>query len=368
MLTQTLAEIITNLVQLRRLQPLVEIDSIFMTRTELEAILKGKLEEEREQVLKSQELLTILNLIPENLNLYQLYLDLLAEQALGFYDLDTGKLHVIEEAQRLRPNGEVTFATELVFALQQQHFDIRSLYEAAEQNSDTQAALAALSGGDSYVTAFQYMDTFLTPQERQEVLQSDTGSPVLEQAPYAIQKSFLFEIEAGIPFVMALQLTDPLGAVNQAFINPPVSTEQILHPEKYFHNELPISVSLPDIVNGLGAGWSQTDSNVMGEFFLRTYLETGVGERFAADAAAGWGGDRYILLRDAQDQRILVLLIAWDTLADAREFRNAATVSPIGASYQRYVSTSGTRTLFIVAPAQALIEAVRAQFPGDQWQ
>ena len=194
LLTQTLADIITNLVQLRRLQPLVEIDSNFNTRTEVALLLRAKLEKEREDVLKSQELLTILNLIPEDLDLYQLYLDLLTEQALGFYDFDTEKLHVIEEAGSLGPNGEVTFAHALVLALQQQHFDIRSLLEAAEQNSNTQAALVALSGGDSYVTAFQYMDTFLTPQERQEVLQSDTGSPILEQAPYAIQRSFLFEI------------------------------------------------------------------------------------------------------------------------------------------------------------------------------
>ena len=85
-------------------------------------------------------------------------------------------------------------------------------------------------------------------------------------------------------------------------------------------------MSLPDLVTDLGAGWSQTDSNVMGEFSLRTYLETGVGENFAAIAAAGWGGDRYILLRNAQDERVLVMLIDWDTEKDAQEFINVAYV------------------------------------------
>ena len=362
LLEQTLDEITTNLVNLRRLKPVVEFDRNFMTRTELEAFLRGKLEEERENVLKSQELLTILNLIPKGLDLYQLYLDLLTEQVLGLYDLDTEKMYVIGETERFGPNEEVTFAHELVHALQQQHFDIRSLNEAAEENSDTQAALAALIEGDAYLATFRYMDIFLTPQERQEVLQSGGDSPVLEQAPYAIQKSFVFEIEEGIPFALAVQLSGPRG-VNQALANPPTSTEQILHPEKYFQNELPIPVSLPDLVTDLGAGWSQTDSNVMGEFSLRIYLETGVGENFAAIAAAGWGGDRYILLRDAQDERVLVMLIDWDTEKDAKEFINVALIPLEGVSHRRYIGIQGGRTLFIVAPTDALIEAVRAQFP-----
>ena len=81
-------------------------------------------------------------------------------------------MYVIGETERFGPNEEVTFAHELVHALQQQHFDIRSLNEAAEENSDTQAALAALIEGDAYLATFRYMDTFLTHQERQEVLQS----------------------------------------------------------------------------------------------------------------------------------------------------------------------------------------------------
>ena len=307
-------------------------------------------------------MLSILNLIPKGLDLYQLYLDLLTEQVLGLYDLDTEKMYVIGETERFGPNEEVTFAHELVHAIQQQHFDIRSLNEAAEENSDTQAALAALIEGDAYLATFRYMDTFLTHQERQEVLQSGGDSPVLEQAPYAIQKSFVFEIEEGIPFVLAVRLSGLLGAVNQALANPPASTEQILHPEKFFQNELPIPVSLPDLVTDLGAGWSQTDSNVMGEFSLRTYLETGVGENFAAIAAAGWGGDRYILLRNAQDERVLVMLIDWDTEKDAQEFINVALIPLEGVSHRRYIGIQGGRTLFIIAPTDALIEAVRAQF------
>ena len=363
-LAQTLANITRNIVLQRRLPPLTEIDRNFMTRTELEAFLREKFEEEREDVLKAQELLTILNLIPKDLDLFHLYLDLLSEQVLGLYDSKTEELYVIGEVERFGPLEEVTLAHELVHALQQQHFDIHSLHEAVEENSDSQAALSALIEGDAYLATFEYMDIFLTPQQRQEVLQSARDSPVLEQAPYAIQKSFFFEIEDGIRFVFALRPTGGLDAVDRAFTHPPVSTEQILHPEKYLQKEAPVSVSLPDLAAGLGAGWSERDSDVLGEFGLRTYLETGVAEPVAAVAAAGWGGDRYALLHGAQGERTLVLLSVWDTDEDAKEFFAVALTPLEGVTGERYAGIQGGRVLFIVAPTESLVEAVRAQFPG----
>ena len=156
-LTDVLDEIALTTVMLRGLEPLWEVDRNMMTRTQLAAFLREKLEEDRENLSKQQEVLAVLDLVPEGMDLYQLYLDLYGEQVLGLYDTDTDKLYVISEQEHFGPNEEATFAHEYVHALQQQHFDIHSLDEEAKGNSDARAALRGLIEGDATVQQFQYI-------------------------------------------------------------------------------------------------------------------------------------------------------------------------------------------------------------------
>ena len=362
-LEEVLDGIAARVVELRGLEPLREIDRSFMTREELESFLIAELEESRGDILKEQELLAILDMIPKDMDIYQLYLDLYSEQVLGLYDSETEKMYVIGEAEDFRAGDEITFAHEYFHALQQQHFDIHALGEAVAEDSDAQAALRALIEGDAYVLTFQYLFKFLTEQEQQEATQSSEDSTVFDAAPYAIRQLFLFDIE-GIDFVVSLMGAGRLDAVKAAYDDPPIATEQILHPEKYLEDEQPELVTLPDLVAALGPEWSQIDSDVMGEFLLRVYLETGVEDNIAAAAAEGWGGDRYVLLRGPQDQRVLVALNVWDTEEDALEFFDVALLPLESRSDPRYLGIQADRTVMVVAPTEALIEAVLAQLPG----
>ncbi len=361
---ELLEEIAANVVQLRELEPLRDVDRTFMTRAELGAFLLGELEEDRQDIFHTQELLATLDLIPEGLDLYQLILALYTEQVLGFYVPEVEELYVVSELERFGPNEEVTFAHEYVHALQQQYFDIYTLGKRVENDSDASAALSALIEGDAYLMTFEYMDGFLSLREQQEVFESGGDSPVLEGAPYAVQKLFLFDVEGGIPFILALVEMGQLDAINLAFSDPPVSTEQVFHPGKYLSGERPVAISLPDIAGNLGSGWAQADSDVLGKFFLRTYLETAVGDSVAAEAAAGWGGDRYALLLGPQGARVFVAVVAWDTQGDAREFSDVALAPLAGIPGKAYVELRGDRVLFIVAPSDALVDTVRTSIPG----
>ena len=362
-LSRTLDKIAIDVVQMRDLEPLQEVDRNFMTREELSAFFVEELEEDREDISRGQELLAILNLIPSYMDLYRLYLDLLGEQVAGLYDTEEEKLYVIGNAEDFGPSEEVTFAHEYVHALQQQHFDIHALAESLEDDSEASAALSALIEGDASILQLQYMFSSLSQEGLGELFQAGEDSPVLDQAPYTVQQLLFYPYDEGVAFVTALLDTGRLDAVNQAYSNPPVSTEQILHPEKYFENEKPMSVSLPDLETTLGPGWSQIDSDVAGEFLLRTYLETGSERTIAAAAAAGWGGDRYILLRGPQNERMLVLIIIWDAEEDAREFFDVALAPLEGSPNKQFVGIYEDRTLLIVAPTEAHIEAVRLQIP-----
>ena len=61
-----------------------------------------------------------------------------------------------------------------------------------------------------------------------------TDSTLLNDAPYVLQKQFRDVFEEGVTLVRALLDEGGQESLSMAFENPSVSTEQVLHPEKYF--------------------------------------------------------------------------------------------------------------------------------------
>jgi len=106
---------------------------------------------------------------------------------------------------------------------------------------------------------------------------------------------------------------------------PPQSTEQILHPEKWFAREAAVNFVWPDLgkVSDL-RDWELLDNDVLGEFQWRVvFKEHGLSAE-AESAAAGWGGDRYAVFKHRNsDATLLMLRTTWDTAADAAEFADA---------------------------------------------
>ena len=124
--------------------------------------------------------------------------------------------------------------------------------------------------------------------------------------------------------------------MNAAFADPPGSTEQVIHPEKYLDREAPVQVRIDDGLAGrVGNGWSEATRDTLGELILRTWLDVhGVGvpttglvpapSEEAQKATAGWGGDRLVLLRHDDGELAIAMSTTWDTAADAAEFAEAA--------------------------------------------
>ena len=111
-------------------------------------------------------------------------------------------------------------------------------------------------------------------------------------------------------------------AIDAAYADPPQSTEQILHPEKYLERDEPVLVSLPPLTDTLGIGWERIDSETLGEFQTTLYLAQQVDQATAEQASAGWDGDEYAVYgRDEDD--VLVLATVWDSAADREEFVSA---------------------------------------------
>ena len=143
--------------------------------------------------------------------------------------------------------------------------------------------------------------------------------------------------------------------MGQAYGRPPVSTEQVLHIEKYVAGEEPINVTLPDISGEMGKGWIQVSAGTMGEFLIRTYLEEHLDDARASRAAQGWGGDTYSLLSGPEGERVLISLTVWDSEIDGKEFFEAyqefvalkypgpeGSAANLGESGRRWVTPDGT--------------------------
>lgn len=360
-----------------------------MTQAELRAYQEKKFEKDYTPEEARQDTLTLaaFDLLPWDFNLREFLLELYTEQIAGFYDPDTKQFFVISEQARPGVLERVTFAHEYTHLLQDQHFDLVAMGFTDDErkrpkdvDDDAMLARRALVEGDATLTQLFYLGR-LSQAERQEWLEAVQRQPseVFDRAPRVIQEELLFPYDAGFTFVQALYERGGWEAINAAFRDPPASTEQILHPEKFFRRERPIRVTLPPLTDTLGSGWQLVDENVLGEFFLRVYLEERLPASQAEEAAAGWGGDRYaVYVNEAAGQDLLTLAVAWDDEAEAQEFVDAyrayATARYGGGPAREaqgqalwigkdvlWLEWRGARILILRGPSEEVVARVRRQ-------
>lgn len=113
------------------------------------------------------------------------------------------------------------------------------------------------------------------------------------------------------------------GRLDAAFAKPPVSTEQILHPEKYEIRERPVHITAAPLTSL--APRKEARRDVMGELIWRLWFDSHLSVAQATDAAAGWGGDRLVAYESPGDSLpAVVSLSAWDSDYDANEAEAAA--------------------------------------------
>jgi hypothetical protein len=382
-------EIESQVVRLRGLQPTGPVQRSLLTSEQLrQHVLDDFLADyTAEEAQDDTRTLSLLGLLEPGFDLYTLYLDLYSEQIAGFYDDEVQQLFVVQ-GSGFGGTERITHAHEYDHALQDQSFGLAELGysdEACEVDSERCAGVQALIEGDATLLEQQWLFTYGTDQDWDDInrFYDSYQSPVFDSAPAFLQKDFLFAYDFGYTFVNTLFMEGGWAAVDAAYADPPSSTEQILHPDRY-PRDRPIWLEVPDLVQALGEGWRETDRNVLGEWYTRLMLMEQLTEEQAEPAAAGWGGDYYLVFyRESQGSSALVLLTQWDSLREAYEFLGAfrkyaderfdrrvesETTRSTWESRQDYsvVEVQGDQTLWILAPdaetAARLRQAV--QFPA----
>jgi hypothetical protein len=268
------------------------------------------------------EALVLLGLLPPGTDLGEAAASTYGEAVAGYYDPRSGRMRVVEGAQTAnRVLYEMTVAHELTHALEDQHFDFD--LDAMAAGDDAALAYTALVEGTATALMYRYVDHRFGAEEALGGIAASAFAPTGDLPPF-LMAQLVFPYTAGEAFVeRLLELGGGDWTVVDAAlrVRPPVSTEQVMHPQAYIEVEEPARVSIERPVAALGHGWRRLRGGTLGEWFTGRLLAR-AGGTSSAEAAAGWGGDRYALLGRGDD-RALVARWTWDSAADADEFAAA---------------------------------------------
>jgi len=289
-------------------------------------------------------------------------------------------------------NEKITYAHEYTHVLQDQIYDFHGGLGYTDENcqidSERCAGILSLIEGDAVLTESLWFQTYATEKDYTDILDfyESYESPVFDSAPNYMQEDFIFPYMQGQAFVQSLYDQGGYAAIDQAYQNVPVSTEQILHPELY-PNDKPIPVMLPDLTDTLGEGWTELDRNVMGEWFTYLILAHAsdpnfrVNDSVAMNAAEGWGGDTYLVyINEETEEIILVMVSTWDTPRDLDEFYEAFMqyaqkrwgepfVDPVvgnawqGSDYYNSFYITGNFSTWILTPDAAFDKIIKEALP-----
>ncbi|MDQ2964296.1 MAG: hypothetical protein M3R57_00375, partial [Chloroflexota bacterium] len=308
-------EIEAQVIAIRGLQPKREVVPHVLDDAQLKARIQKSFNEDNppELIAANERLLKAMGMFSEDASLEDLYLGMLGSQVLGLYSPKDHELYVVARSGNIGVSERVTFSHEFTHALQDQHFDLQGFELSAIGEGDRSLGRLSLIEGDATLLMTLWLQQHLTPAEKVEFVRQSldpAALAVLEKMPPILRDSLSFPYDAGFRFVIDLYGVGGWKAVDEAFARPPASTEQVMHPEKYTANEAPVVVDIPDdLATRMGAGWKVGLEDTLGEFQLGVWLRGALNRVAPAnEAAAGWGGDRVVLLQGPNNAWAIALV------------------------------------------------------------
>ncbi len=259
----------------------------------------------KDQLEAERKSMVAWGVLPAEYDLQRLFLDLLEEQVSAYYD-PRGKIMVVGDW--LPPEQQrAALMHELVHALQDRELPIDAFIAPDPGHGDRLLTRQALIEGEAVALTF---DLLLKPRGTdisrlpdlsmtQGLIATSAGGPIIDKAPKFVRDLLLFPYVEGLGFIYQFRKRQPWAAMSAIYRDPPRSTSQILHPEKYFDTrEDPLPVAIPDLSHLL-PGTQLVSDDDLGEFSLGAVLALHLGDTEGLRAALGWRGDRYRIWEDA---------------------------------------------------------------------
>jgi hypothetical protein len=326
-------EVLQRIVSLRQLQPQGAIKRAVRNRQQIRTAMLALAQDalSPEEWEAERKAMVQWGLLTPDFRFKEFVLDLLTEQAAGYYDPKQQTFFIADWLPHVVQKP--VMAHELVHALQDQHYDLKKNFDLVKDQADLSLARKGLIEGDAMAAMLVYLlePLGLTMADLPDIgalLQGSTSLlgdqfQVYTRAPLILRQQLLFPYVHGLAFMKAALAHSGWPGLQRVYQHPPVSTQQIMHPETYFAEMpvLPNEVTLQVPEGGLNAPWKKLKRDVLGEFLLSVILQQFLPEEEARQSAAGWRGDRYELFEQQDSGRLLLVCVtAWDTLAEATAF------------------------------------------------
>ena len=269
-------------------------------------------------------------LIPKDFPLDSFMLDVLTDQVAGLYDPKAKEFYIADWISA--DEQKTVMAHELTHALEDQSFHIDPWIKAARPNDDAELARDSVSEGTALAAMFDYslQDQSMSVRDipdmtvmiRSGAVAEMDKDPLLAKAPTYIRDELLFPYLAGTGFSQQfLKAHTGWKDLKILFDNPPVSTQQILHPELYLTGVKPEKVTLPELKGIVPEDWKLLEANVLGEFGIDEVLKQFLGQGRADTLSPAWVGDRYAVFESEKTKKTaLVYRLALDNADDAARF------------------------------------------------
>jgi hypothetical protein len=229
------------------------------------------------------------------------------------------------------PNAEATFVHEFTHIWEPQLSDPTTF--------DMDKAHSALVEGDASFMGDYFKDQYNAKAEPAALKIDDVPIYLIDNLfldelhpiPSTISNLNWFPYTQGKTFINSLYEKGGFQTLNQAYVSgyTPDTTEQILHPDKYFANETAKQILAPTAIPG---NWTKIQNNRgqftdrYGEYFIQDMLSNWLKEnnsQEATNAAAGWGGDNFTYYERSSNDFLFTWNIKWDSAYDASEFYQA---------------------------------------------
>ena len=306
-----LAEVATETaVRVRGLEPLRPLTTRVTTREAVESYVVDRLETTgmSAELAATATMLVHFGALPPGTDLSAVLRRVLREQVAGYYDWIEETLFIADWLPTFLQLP--TLIHEVTHALQDQHHDLGRFMEPNPGFSEASVAVAALIEGDATLVlmgevlashdpeesplsrlAKRSKITMITRLMRHEI----ETEPSLQNVPAVLRNMLVFPYVEGLNLAAIVHSEGGWPAIDALYDNPPLSTEQVLHVDKLLQvpRDHPVELHLPappsDDVEVLG-------SDTLGELGIREMLATQLPRDRSSRAAAGWGGDRYLLM------------------------------------------------------------------------
>jgi hypothetical protein len=303
-----------------------------------------------------------LGFLPESIDFAAALADYARLQRIFYYEARKGLVVTTPDAAQLarammaepsRRPEEIPVVLALTRALQEQHFHWQEKLKRVSVE-DRKLAFRAVAAGDALLVASAYL------RELQPAAKPPDSSQTMEKWATALDKrashlpdllryKLVFPYRQGSRFVQWAYAAKAWPGVNALFADPPFSTSQILHPEKYYvKRENPLYLSSAGLARQMKE--SAAVDQTWGAYLIQFLLSSTLSSQAVAQIAAAWTGDQLSAYPE-RENFLTAWVSAWKSEDDARLFYRAYQTVLERRHRLRFVASPGLNDALQAEPA-----------------